>query len=89
MTWADLIAALIRSDVDLSRPAMIAVTDRTLVPVERLASVDRRRADIVPASALYTQADLDAARDEAYEQGVVDAKAGVEHLEPALEGGVR
>lgn len=91
MTWADLIAAIVKSGIDMDRTPTIRIADNQsvlLAEFQRSGSAPLGR--LVPAAPLYTQADLDAAREEAYEQGVSDAKAGIECLEPAgAEGGGR
>lgn len=92
MTWANLIAAIATSGLDLSREAVLRLDDATIVNVK---SFDRSlfggKGWLIASVPLYTQADMDAARDEAYEQGMADAKAEAERFEPigAGEGGVR
>jgi hypothetical protein len=92
MTWADLIAAIATSGLDLSREASIRLDDNANTVVKSFdRSIFGGKGWLTPAAPLYTQTDMDAARDEAYEQGVADAKDEAARLEPvgAGEGGGR
>lgn len=87
MTLADLITDVVKSGVDLRKPARIYLGGGQHIDV---LTFDGPISSIVPVASLYTQADLDAAKDEAYRQGVADAEAGEVCLEPVgAEGGAR
>lgn len=74
MTWANLIAAIATSGLDLNREAVIRLDDDANTTVKSFdRSIFGGKGWLSPAAPLYTQADLDKARDEAYEQGRADA----------------